>query len=276
MTLTAHSCRLLPRSTSAAVGGEANSVFAFRGFRPAGFQLASTILVNPTKADDTNRAWNAFVHQYPRPRPQYPPPPNSSRTTTIIRSNSMGASVDMICGDTVGAPFFWPNACSTSAEPNFRCPQIKFNARKAELFRSFQTQIEGERIPDTSSVPLASKSPQTEKNHMSKKAAEHHKKASEHLTLAARHHGEGAPTCAYFEHRAPSWRGSPRICAACANWSQGTVQNCSHCSSYFGLIVRIFFPTASVDVSRIRRSDAMKWSTLYRYRFTHCAPMLPP
>src|ERR1700726_894160 len=79
-----------------------------------------------------------------------------------------------------------------------------------------------------------------------------------------------------FEHRAPSWRGSPRICAACANWSQGTVQNCSHCSSYFGLIVRIFFPTASVDVSRIRRSDAMKWSTLYGYRLTHCAPMLPP
>jgi hypothetical protein len=29
-------------------------------------------------------------------------------------------------------------------------------------------------------------------NHMSKKAAGHHKKASEHLTHAARHHGEAA------------------------------------------------------------------------------------
>ena len=29
-------------------------------------------------------------------------------------------------------------------------------------------------------------------NHMSKKAAEHHKQASEHLTHAARHHGEAA------------------------------------------------------------------------------------
>ena len=149
MTLTAHSCRLLPRSTSAAVGGEANSVFAFRGFRPAGFQLASTILVNPTKADDTNRAWNAFVHQYPRPRPQYPPPPNSSRTTTIIRSNSMGASVDMICGDTVGAPFFWPNACSTSAEPNFRCA-ILLNSTRArrncsEVFK-LRSRVSGYRI----------------------------------------------------------------------------------------------------------------------------------
>jgi hypothetical protein len=30
------------------------------------------------------------------------------------------------------------------------------------------------------------------RNHMSKKAAEHHKKVSEHLTHAARHHGEAA------------------------------------------------------------------------------------
>ncbi len=29
-------------------------------------------------------------------------------------------------------------------------------------------------------------------NHMSKKAAEHHRKASDHLTHAARHHGEAA------------------------------------------------------------------------------------
>ena len=35
---------------------------------------------------------NAFAHQIPRLRPQYPPPPpNSSTNTTIIRINSMGS-----------------------------------------------------------------------------------------------------------------------------------------------------------------------------------------
>ena len=35
---------------------------------------------------------NAFAHQIPRRRPQYPPPPpNSSTNTTIIRINSMGS-----------------------------------------------------------------------------------------------------------------------------------------------------------------------------------------
>jgi hypothetical protein len=91
----------------------------------------------------------------------------------------MGASVDMICGDLLAKRLFNERRTKFSMRHI-----IKFNARKAELFRSLQTQIEGERITDTSSVPLASKSPQTEKNYMSKKAAEHHKKASEHLTLA--------------------------------------------------------------------------------------------
>jgi len=40
-------------------------------------------------------ASSRFPHQYPRPRHQYPPPPNSTRSTTITRINSidMGTSV---------------------------------------------------------------------------------------------------------------------------------------------------------------------------------------